>query len=53
HNNLLPLSTPSKKVTLSNVPPFIPNEVLIGLLARYGKTSLEFHQWRCCYFIFK
>jgi len=35
---VLPLSTPSKKVTLSNVPPFIPNEVLIGLLARYGKT---------------
>lgn len=27
-----------KKVTLSNVPPFIPNEALIKLLAHYGKT---------------
>lgn len=35
---VLPLSTPSKKVTLSNVPPFIPNEALIKLLAHYGKT---------------
>lgn len=35
---VLPLSTPSKKVTLSNVPPFIPNEVLTKLLARYGKV---------------
>ncbi len=34
---VLPLSTPSKKVILSNVPPFIPNEVLVNLLARYGK----------------
>nr|BAC82608.1 gag-like protein [Danio rerio] len=34
---VLPLSTPSKKVTLSNVPPFIPNEVLTNLLKRYGK----------------
>lgn len=34
---VLPLSTPSKKVILSNVPPFIPNEVLANLLARHGK----------------
>lgn len=35
--SVLPLSTPSKRVTLSNVPPFIKNEVLVGMLARYGK----------------
>lgn len=34
---VLPLSTPSKKVTLSNVPPFIKNEVLIEMLSRYGR----------------
>ncbi len=34
---VLPLSTPSKKVTLSNVPPFIKNETLVGMLSRYGK----------------
>ncbi len=34
---VLPLSTPSKRVTLSNVPPFISNEVLTGMLSRYGK----------------
>ncbi len=34
---VLPLSTPSRKVTLSNVPPFIKNETLAGMLARYGK----------------
>lgn len=35
--SVLPLSTPSKKVTLSNVPPFIKNETLVGMLSRYGK----------------
>lgn len=35
--SVLPLSTPSKRVTLSNVPPFIKNEVLVGMLSRYGK----------------
>lgn len=35
--SVLPLSTPSKKVTLSNVPPFIKNDTLAGMLARYGK----------------
>lgn len=34
---VLPLSTPSKKVTLSNVPPFIKDEVLAEILTRYGK----------------
>lgn len=34
---VLPLSTPSKKVTLSNVPPFISNEILTRMLSRYGK----------------
>ena len=34
---VLPLSTPSKKVTLSNVPPFIKDEVLEQTLSRYGK----------------
>ncbi len=34
---VLPLSTPSRKVTLSNVPPFIRNETLAGMLSRYGK----------------
>lgn len=35
--SVLPLSTPSKRVTLSNVLPFIKNEVLVGMLSRYGK----------------
>ncbi|KAL0149140.1 hypothetical protein M9458_055572, partial [Cirrhinus mrigala] len=34
---VLPLSTPAKKVTLSNVPPFISNEILTQALSRYGK----------------
>lgn len=34
---VLPLSTPSKKVILSNVPPFIKNELLVQMLERYGK----------------
>lgn len=34
---VLPLSTPSKKVILSNVPPFIKTEVLVKLLERYGR----------------
>ncbi|MGH0123331.1 UNVERIFIED_CONTAM: hypothetical protein FKN15_067780, partial [Acipenser sinensis] len=33
----LPLSTPLRKVVLSNVPPFIPNAVIERELARYGK----------------
>ncbi len=34
---VLPLSTPSKKVTLSNVPPFLSDEILAKTLSRYGK----------------
>lgn len=34
---VLPLSMPSKKVTLSNVPPFINDELLIRSLSRHGK----------------
>ncbi|XDV26317.1 hypothetical protein PO909_030065 [Leuciscus waleckii] len=34
---VLPLSSPSKKVILSNVPPFIKDEVLMQELSRYGK----------------
>lgn len=36
-NPVLPLSTPSKKVTLSNVPPFLSDEILAKALSRYGK----------------
>lgn len=40
-NNLftpvLPLSTPSKKVTLSNIPPFVSDDALVKILSRYGK----------------
>lgn len=35
--SVLPLSTPSKKIMLSNVPPFIKNEALERELSRYGK----------------
>ncbi|KAL2086660.1 hypothetical protein ACEWY4_017719 [Coilia grayii] len=35
---VLPLSTPSKKVILSNVPPFIKDDVLVDSLSRYGKV---------------
>ena len=31
------LATPAKKVTISNVPPFIKDETLINQLAKYGK----------------
>ncbi len=34
---VLPLSTPSKKVTFSNVPPFLSDEILAKALSRYGK----------------
>ncbi len=35
--SVLPLSMPSKRVTLSNVPPFLSDEILTKALARYGK----------------
>lgn len=34
---VLPLSMPSKRVTLSNVPPFVKDEFLVNMLSRYGK----------------
>lgn len=34
---VLPLMLPSKKVTISNIPPFLSDEVLIQALSRYGK----------------
>lgn len=34
---VLPLSMPSKKVLLSNVPPFVSEETLIRIMSRYGK----------------
>lgn len=35
--SVLPLSLPAKKVTLSNVPPFVSDEILTQALTRYGK----------------
>ncbi len=35
--SVLPLSLPAKKVTLSNVPPFVSDETLTQALSRYGK----------------
>lgn len=35
--SVLPLSSPSKRVILSNVPPFISKDSLERLLGRYGK----------------
>lgn len=37
---VLPLSSPSRKVILSNVPPFISNDSLERLLGRYGKILM-------------
>ncbi len=34
---VLPLSMPSKRVTLSNVPPFFSDEIIVEALSRYGK----------------
>lgn len=35
--NVLPLVTPAKRITLSNVPPFIKDEVIARELSRFGK----------------
>lgn len=35
--SVLPLSLPAKKVILSNVPPFVSDEILTRALTRYGK----------------
>ncbi|KAL2086329.1 hypothetical protein ACEWY4_017388 [Coilia grayii] len=34
---VFPLSSPSKKVIISNVPPFVKDEVLMEILSRFGK----------------
>lgn len=34
---VLPLSLPAKRVTLSNVPPFVSDDILTQALSRYGK----------------
>lgn len=36
-HQVLPLSLPSKKVVISNVPPFLPNDLLERELSRHGK----------------
>ena len=33
----MPLATPVRKLTISNVPPFIKDETLINQLTRHGK----------------
>ncbi len=35
--SVLPLSMPSKRVTLSNVPPFLSDEIIVEAISRYGK----------------
>ncbi|KAK3509861.1 hypothetical protein QTP70_016398 [Hemibagrus guttatus] len=37
-----PLSTPSAKITISNCPPFLPNEALECELKRFGKMARAF-----------
>lgn len=39
HVTMTPLATPATKITVSNVPPFIPNDAILKELARYGKTA--------------
>ena len=36
--SVLPLSSPSKKITLSNVPPFLDDELLLRELSKYSKV---------------
>lgn len=47
---VLPLSMPSKRVTLSNVPPFVKDELLVNMLSRYGKLVSPIKKnssWKC------
>lgn len=37
----MPLTQPARKIILSNVPPFIKDELLITELSRYGKTMSQ------------
>ncbi len=34
---MFPLSTSAKKIVLSNVPPFVKDEIIVQELSRYGK----------------
>ncbi len=34
---VFPLSTPAKKIVLSNIPPFVKDEIIVQELSRYGK----------------
>ncbi len=34
---MFPLSTPAKKIMISNVPPFVKDEMIVQELSRYGK----------------
>ena len=36
---VLPLSSPAKRVILSNVPPYFENEILERIFSRYGKQT--------------
>ncbi len=37
--SVTPLFAPAAKVTISNVPPFISNEVIVKELLRFGKIA--------------
>ena len=42
-----PLAVPAKKVTLSNVPPFVSDELLVRELSRYGKVMGPITKIKC------
>lgn len=47
--SVMPLTQPARKIILSNVPPFIKDELLIAELSRYGKMK-RYHlvaNWLC------
>ena len=44
HTAVFPLVSPAKKVTLSNVPPFIKDEVLLRELSRHGQIVSTIHK---------
>lgn len=37
--SVTPLTAPATRVTVSNVPPFVPNEMIMKELARFGKVA--------------
>ena len=44
---VLPLAVPAKKVTLSNVPPFVKDEELVKELSKYGKVMGPITKVKC------